>query len=290
MMNNVIKGINDIKLKIKDNSYKNFKPNEFKDISQNIKQLIKSITKDNIDYDSRYAVAVKELTYLEELLDTDENVDLTQYTLYMSLITDACNNVAHDCRKTTIRDEFFKIKSNGIENIESQIQENRNEMDIISGSYVDDTKLRGNGYVYVVDIPYVGQVSWHTDRDTSDKLEEMNIDPYPYKLEKEGRFVSEILMSTAKMDRKNMPHNYLIQMLPCGEENNLRAALDYYERNKRKIYDEKSRLQIVKELVDERNFSPEMAENLKTVLQISDSEFSKAKKSYIEENEKVEIT
>jgi len=203
----------------------------------------------------------------------------------MSLITDACNNIAHDCKDRKMKRNTFYIKGAGIKNIESQIQENRNEMDIISGSYVDDTKLRGNGYVYVVDIPYVGQVSWHTDRDTSDKLEEMNIDPYPYKLEKEGRFVSEILMNNAKMDRKNMPHNYLIQMLPCGEENNLRAALDYYERNKRKIYDEKSRLQIVKELVDERNFSPEMAENLKTVLEISDSEFSKAKKSYIEKNE-----
>lgn len=275
---------------IKDISYQNFQIDNIRKISKNLKDNIKNITKNNIDYDSRYAVAVRELTYLEELLDTDENMDLTQYTLYMSLITDACNNIAHDCKNANQKREFFKIKELGIKNIESQIQENRNEMDIISGSYVDDTKLRGNGYVYVVDIPYVGQVSWHTSHKTQDRLEEMNIDPYPYKLEKEGRFVSEILMSTAKMDRKNMPHNYLIQMLPYGEENNLRAALDYYERNKRKIYDEKSRLQIVKELVDEKNFSPEMTENLKTVLQISDSEFSKAKKSYIEENEKDEIT
>lgn len=275
---------------VSNSTYHSFEPSNIKRASSILKNSIKEITKNNIDYDSRYAVAVRELTYLEELLDTDENVDLTQYTLYMSLITDACNNIAHDCKDRKMKRNTFYIKGAGIKNIESQIQENRNEMDIISGSYVDDTKLRGNGYVYVVDIPYVGQVSWHTDRDTSDKLEEMNIDPYPYKLEKEGRYVSEILMSTAKMDRKSMPHNYLIQMPPYGEENNLRVALDFYERNKRKIYDDKTRLQIVKELVDERNFSPEMAENLKIVLQISDDEFSKAKKNYKESNEKDERT
>lgn len=275
---------------IRKSSYREFKGDKLKIISKKIKEIIKIATKNNIDYDSRYKVAVKELTYLEELLDTDESVDLAQYTLYMSLITDACNNVAHDCKYKDIKYDMFNAKSYGIRNIESQLQENRNEVDIISGSYVDDTKLRGNGYVYVVDIPYVGQVSWHTDRSTSDKLEEMNIEPYPYKLEKEGRYVSEIIMSTAKMDRKSMPHNYLIQMLPYGEENNLRAALDFYERNKRKIYDDKTRLQIVKELVDERNFSPEMAENLKIVLQISDDEFSKAKKNYKESNEKDERT
>ena len=176
--------------------YKNYNFENLRKISTMAKEILKDITNNIVKTDSRYYIAAEELAYFEDLIEQyeedKEEIDLSKYIHIVSLFIDASNNIAHDTSNYNLRKSVFVLKSLGIANLEKNIKLNNEEMDIVSGIQYDDSKENINKSVYVIDIPHIGQVSWHMDTFTHNKLEENGISQYPYKLEKDDNHVSGI--------------------------------------------------------------------------------------------------
>lgn len=262
--------------------------NQLKDISLSAKAIIKDITKNNIEYDSRIYVAIEELTYFEELIeqnkDEQKNIDFSQYVHITSLLIDSFNNMAHDIKKYDIKNNIFNLKSIGISILENEIQKMSKDVDIISGVQYDESKNENNRAVYIVDIPHVGQVSWHMTNDTYSNLEENQISQYPYKLEKDDNHVSGILLNSVYTDYKFMPHNALVQNVDEGKESQIREALDIYYKYSRNCGTDKGREIITRVLSEEIDMSEQLLETLSKILHV---DYSKVK-SNIQERKKSE--
>ena len=252
-------------------------------IVEEIEKILKDITNNDIDYDSRYKKAFRELLCIKDQLEEIDEIEFSNYIYCVSLLTDACNNIAHDCNNYKIKHYFFDLKSISIENIEREIHKNRDNIDIISG-YQYDWSSGSQLPVYIVDIPGVGQVSWHINLDTKVNLDELEIEEYPYKIEKEGDFVSDLLLYNTRQKPRDIPHNHLVQIVPEGEENTLRRALDIFEMYKNNCRTELGRENIIKRLGEETYLSETMIEALSDMLDIS----YKDVKKYKEKNKKLE--
>jgi len=102
---------------VSNSTYHNFEPNNIKKASSILKNSIKEITKNNIDYDSRYAVAVRELTYLEELLDTDEyTVDFNNQATMTSITIEGIKVIANYNKSQKQAEELKEeLEKQGIE-------------------------------------------------------------------------------------------------------------------------------------------------------------------------------
>lgn len=250
--------------------------------------MLKDITNNNIKNDSRYYVAAEELVYFEELIEQyeedKEEIDLSKYVHIFSLFIDASNNIAHDTSNYNLRKSIFTLKSLGIANLENNINLNKEKMDIISGVQYDDSKENVNKSVYVIDIPHIGQVSWHMDTFTHNKLEENGISQYPYKLEKDDNHVSGILLNSVYTDYKFMPHNALVQNVDEGKESQIREALDIYYKYSRNCGTDKEREIITRVLSEEIDMSEQLLETLSKILHV---DYSKVK-SNIQERKKSE--
>lgn len=265
--------------------YSNESTEHFKSIFSHIKKIVKDISNNDIDYDSRYGKAIRELEQLEDILYDDE-LDFSKYVYSMSLAIDCVNNVAHDTKNSIVKKDFFDIKSLVIYKMEQQINQNRDKMDIISG-YQSDFSKDVNKNVYVVDIPGVGQVSWHIDGYTFGKLQDVGMEDYPYKLELSSNNMSDLLLYNIKEQPKDMPHNYLVQTIPDGEENTLRDAIDIFENYKHDTYKNEGKERIIKRLGREKVLSETMIENLSKGLRVSYANVKDEREKYIkEENER----
>lgn len=258
-----------------------------KEASKELKSVLKEITQDNIDYDSRYGKALKELFTIDEQLEDCDEIDFQKYTYCLALITDVSNNIAHDSKNNGVKQEMFSLKSKAIENMEKEIHKNRNEMDIISG-YQFDWSSGSQVPVYIVDIPGIGQVSWHTTLKSKGALDKIGIEEYPYKIEKGGEFVSDLLLYNTKQKPKDIPHNYIVQMVPEGEENTLRLALDLFEMYKGKSNTDEGREIIIKRLGRETYLSEEMLETLSDMLDVSYKQVKKEREENLKESKEVE--
>lgn len=268
--------------------YNNWNFENLKKISTIAKEVLKDVTNNNIKNGSRCYVAAEELAYFEELIeqyeDDKEEMDLSKYVHMFSLFIDASNNIAHDTSNYNLRKSIFTLKSLGIANLENNINLNKEKIDIISGVQYDDAKENINKSVYVIDIPHIGQVSWHMDTFTHNKLEENGISQYPYKLEKDDNHVSGILLNSVYTDYKFMPHNALVQNVDEGKESQIRKALDIYYKYSRNCATEKGRDIITKVLSNELDMSEQLLETLSKILR---TDYSKIKNN-IQEQKKNE--
>lgn len=279
--------IKEIKEVIRDEfNYNNIKSNcnILTNISTSIKDILKDVTKDKIKANSRIYIAIEELTYLEELIEQNNeenlNVDFTQYLHMCFLITDAFNNIAHDTLNFNIKNNMYALKALSISEIENEIQKNSKVLDIISGVQYDESKSENNRAVYIVDIPHIGQVSWHMTNDLYSVLDKKGISQYPYKLEKDDNHVSGILLNSVYTDYKFMPHNALVQNVDEGKESQIREALDIYYKYSRNCATDKGREIITRVLSKEVNMSEQLLETLSNILHV---DYSKIKSNILEQ-------
>ncbi len=171
--------------------------------------------------------------------------DPIEYTKRMAIFTEMCNSCAHiieeyinknDLRKDKefkdIKNTLFSMKKDAIEKIVANSL-GREEKGIIAGLKKDTSKYE-NSNVFVVDIPGIGQVSWHIAIDNMDKeLKEMlNKNPYPFEVEKNnisGRKVLNSELLLGQINNKYLSiHNKIDSNIPVGNENELKLALEIY--------------------------------------------------------------
>lgn len=276
-----------IKNKLKYSEVKN-SCEELRNTSIQLKEVIKNSNKNNIKENSRTYIAVEELTYLEELIEQIEEeqqeLDFSQYLHIYSLIVDALNNIAHDTKNYTIKNNMFTLKAICISEIEEEIKQINQDVDIVSGVQYDEAKSENNRAVYIVDIPHIGQVSWHMTNDLYSILDKKGIFQYPYKLEKDDNHVSGILLNSVYTDYKFMPHNALVQNVDEGKESQIREALDIYYKYSRNCGTDKGREIITRVLSEEIDMSEQLLETLSKILHV---DYSKVK-SNIQERKKSE--
>lgn len=255
---------------------------QLNNISLSVKEIIKDITKNNIEYDSRMYIAIEELTYFEEIIDSskEEKMDFSQYVHITSLLIDSFNNIAHDTKKYNIKSNIFKLKNTGISILENEIQKISKDIDIVSGVQYDESKSENNRAVYIVDIPHIGQVSWHMTNDLYSTMDKKGISQYPYKLEKDDNHVSGILLNSVYTDYKFMPHNALVQNVDEGKESQIREALDIYYKYSRNCGTDKGREIITRVLSKEVNMSEQLLETLSNILHV---DYSKIKSNVLEQ-------
>ncbi len=287
-MNKKMNNIEECNFLTKNIEFNNISAKKFQDIASIIRDTIKQISNNDIDYDSRYGKAIRELEQLEDILDSDDEIDFSKYVYSVSLVVDSVNNAAHDTKNYNMRNKLFKIKNSLIYNLEKQINQNRDKIDIISG-YQSDFSKDVNKNVYVVDIPGVGQVSWHIDGYTFGKLQDAGMEDYPYKLELSSNNMSDLLLYNIKEQPKDMPHNYLVQTIPDGEENTLRDAIDIFENYKHDTYTDEGKERIIKRLGREKVLSETMIENLSKVLRVSYANVKDEREKYIKEEKERQV-
>lgn len=158
-----------------------------------------------------------------------------EYTKRMAIFTEMCNSCAHiveeyidknnlrkDKEFKEIKNTLYSMKKDAIEKIVVNSL-GREDKGIIAGLKKDTSKFE-NSNVFVLDIPGIGQVSWHTaieqfnDR-IKDKLEK---NPYPFEVEKNnisGRKVLNAELLLGQIDNKYLSiHNKIDSNIPAGNE------------------------------------------------------------------------
>lgn len=204
--------------------------------------------------------SIKELQsrkrFIHEIYDELENSyipngnggDIIEFTTRYSCLTEMVNNAAHIVdmyvnenkmnKKQAkefkdIRNELFKIKNVSIEKIAKNAI-GKEKDGVIIGIAEDTTKYE-NANVFVVDLPYKGQLSWHVNLDESSDSYITKVPKYKYKLEKsvtdskEKVLNSKLLLEYGRNNEHNV-HNRIVKNIPYDNENELEAALYiYYE-------------------------------------------------------------
>lgn len=169
-----------------------------------------------------------------------------EYTKRMAIFAEICNNSAHLIEKYIDRNELKKDKSlrelkatlfNFKQSSIMKIVQNslgREKDGIIAGIKGDESKYE-NTNVFVVDIPGIGQVSWHVDiEELDDEIKDLlKENEYPFKIEKsksdsrEKTLNSDLLLGKVPNRDLNV-HNRIDANIPSGSEDELKKALLIY--------------------------------------------------------------
>lgn len=171
--------------------------------------------------------------------------DPIEYTKRMAIFTEMCNSCAHimeeyidknnlrkDKEFKDIKNTLFSMKKDAIEKIVANSL-GREDKGIIAGLKKDTSKYE-NSNVFVVDIPGIGQVSWHIAIDNMNRefKEMLNKNPYPFEVEKNnisGRKVLNSELLLGQIDNKYLSiHNKIDSNIPVGNESELKLALEIY--------------------------------------------------------------
>ena len=264
---NISEELSELLLDLQDNTYSVAEENDieaernFFEISKALEVLIEKVYLEidkNLkrEYKSQNIINNRK-RFAMEIYDELENSyipngnggDIIEFTTRYSYLTEIANNAAHIVdmyvnenkanKKQTkefkeIRNELFKIKNVSIEKIASNAI--GKEKDGVIIGMAEDTTRYENSNVFVVDIPYKGQLSWHINTDKNMPESIMSQVPkYKYKLEKsvtdskEKVLNSKLLLDYGRNNDHNV-HNRIVKNIPYDNENELEAALDiYYE-------------------------------------------------------------
>lgn len=232
----------------------------FFDICKNLNATIEEVQKElenNFKNTSFQKEVLSRKKYITEIYEEIENSyipngngqDIIEFTTRFSYLTEMVNNAAHLVEKCInenradkkrikefkeIREELFTIKNISI----GKIAKNAigKEKDGIIIGMAEDTTRYENSNVFVVDIPYKGQLSWHINTDKNmPEFIMSQVPKYKYKLEKsvtdskEKVLNSKLLLDYGRNNDHNV-HNRIVKNIPYDNENELEAALDiYYE-------------------------------------------------------------
>lgn len=250
--------LNNYKVSTEDNFELTHEENFF-DICKNLNIIIEEIQnemnfKSNVSFNKEVQSRTR---FIHEIYEELENSyipngnggDVIEFTTRFSYLTEMVNNAAHivdmyinenkENKKQSkefkeIRNELFKIKNVSIEKIAKNAM-GKEKDGVIIGMAEDTTKYE-NADVFVVDLPYKGQLSWHISTDkTMPKYIMSQVPKYKYKLEKEitdskeKTLNSKLLLDYGRNNDHNV-HNRIVKNIPYDNENELEAALDiYYE-------------------------------------------------------------
>lgn len=239
----------------------NFFENSYVDLNElyNFDNLINSIYSEYKVIESNIDITAKLKNRFDSIIKLKDNYDkfklsnesdniYMDYSKKMAIIIEMFNNMSHlidfsiDYNSKKInqqlvdaRDIFFKYKELLINKLSLNCN-NKEEYGIISGVALD-AKANKNKNVFVIDIPTVGQLSWHITDITKNNLNEMyGLKEYKYEIQKDtedfrksGTELNSKLLLDKYTDTRNT-HNELVTYIPEGCEDELELALDlYYE-------------------------------------------------------------
>ncbi|MBO5477565.1 MAG: hypothetical protein J6A15_07430 [Clostridia bacterium] len=261
---NISEQLSKLLLDLQDNTYRVAEKNDidaerkFFDISKALEALIEKVYLEidknlKFEYKSQNIINNRK-RFAQEIYDELENSyipngnggDVIEFTTRFSYLTEMVNNAAHivdiyvnENKKQSkefkeIRNELFKIKNVSIEKIAKNAI-GKEKDGVIIGMTEDTTKYE-NADVFVVDLPYKGQLSWHISTDKIMPKSIMSQVPkYKYRLEKgitdskEKTLNSKLLLDYGSNNAHNI-HNRIVKNIPYDNENELESALDiYYE-------------------------------------------------------------
>lgn len=182
--------INEIRDYFTDNySYTNIKHNNtlLNNVSSKLTDIIseiklKSETNKNNET-TRKESALAELDTVLEMNPIEEDIenDFVKAITDLGLLADACNNIAHDCKEYDVRNSIFRLKNIIISSMKREIDKNRKDIDIVDG-FKTDGRLEDKRGTYVVDIPGIGQLSWHLEGYVPEAVRNDFNKEYPYEI------------------------------------------------------------------------------------------------------------
>ena len=283
--------INEIRDYFTDNySYTNIKHNNtlLNNVSSKLTDIIseiklKSETNKNNET-TRKESALAELDTVLEMNPIEEDVenDFVKAITDLGLLADACNNIAHDCKEYDVRNSIFRLKNIIISSMKREIDKNRKDIDIVDG-FKTDGRLEDKRGTYVVDIPGIGELSWHLEGYVPEAVRNDFNKEYPYEIEK-GDFRNHdlLLMRIRSNQLEKIPHNYLVANSQIGDENEIREVLETYYSATRVVDENKNEI-ICEKIGKKTNLSKANIDNLTKVLRVSKEKVYNYRERYIQE-------
>lgn len=279
----------------KEYSYDNIKNNNLliNNISSKIIEIASKIKfnseTNRSNETTRKESALAELDTLLEMNPIEEDIenDFVKAITDLGLLTDACNNIAHDCKDYDVRNFIFRLKNTIISSMKKEIDKNRDNIDIVDG-FKTDGRLEDKRGTYIVDIPGIGQLSWHIEGYVPEEVRNDFNKEYPYEIEK-GDFRNHdlLLMRIRSNQLEKIPHNYLVANSQIGDENEVREVLETYYSTIR-VVDEKKNEMICEKIGKKTNLSKANIDNLTKVLRVSKEKVYEYREQYIQQAEERE--
>lgn len=231
-----------------------FNIEDFKKFDSNVLNIIQIfndvVTKFNISNERMNSINLLIEKYNSNVIDNNSDNPIVDYIKKISFTTEIFNGIAHvfqDAQKDISKEKkkqlndyesfYFEYKKQMIEKI-AKHGIDKSENGIICGNIIDNNEnITKNKNVFVVDIPTVGQLSWHITDITKNNLSETyGLKEYKYEIQKDtedfrksGTELNSKLLLEKYTDTRNT-HNELVTYIPEGCEDELELALDlYYE-------------------------------------------------------------
>lgn len=196
-----------------------------------------------------------------DLIKDSTNQDFYEYITNLARIVDIMNNIGHvyqELGNNQQSQDFMFAKNVALLKLAKECLNNNEKggIDIVFGLCEDNTKSRNkNGFI--IDLPGIGQISWHTIDGIANVLKMYGVTQYPYEMIKNHEHTNCKLLNLEVNENELNEHQQIVTSNINNPEQIRKKLDEYYSINKKPSTKEQ-----IKEAINGRDKKESYRKNL----------------------------